>query len=74
MLIAKPSRALMDLVCLRKTQWQGLEWLTEGMRIEEEDLETVTEEDIEILKLIYKQKRVQVFVKSLAGALELDND
>jgi predicted transcriptional regulator of viral defense system len=54
MLIAKPIRALMDLVCLRKTQWQGLEWLTEGMRIEEEDLETVTEEDIEILKLIYK--------------------
>lgn len=36
--VAQPLRALLDLVALRKEQWAGIEWLTQGMRIDEESL------------------------------------
>ena len=72
LLVAEPLRALMDLVCLRKVEWQGMEWLIEGMRIDDEILRTVTRADIRILELVYKQKRVKTFLTSLAR--ELGND
>ena len=72
MLVAEPFRALMDLVCLRKIEWQGMEWLTEGMRIDDEHLRTITSADVRTLELVYKQKRVKAFLKSLAR--ELGND
>ena len=72
LLVAEPLRALMDLVCLRKVEWQGMEWLIEGMRIDDEYLRTVTRADIRILELVYKQKRVKTFLTSLAR--ELGND
>ncbi len=72
MLIAKPVRALMDLICLRKKEWQGVDWLTEGMRIDYEYLRTITNADIRILKFVYKQKRVQYFLDNLSR--ELGND
>src|SRR3990172_4641267 len=62
MLVAKPARALMDLVCLRKKEWQGMDWLTEGLRIEYEYLRTITSADIRIFKLVYKQKRMENFL------------
>ena len=37
-LIASPLRALMDLVALRRCEWQGLAWLSEGLRVEAEAL------------------------------------
>jgi len=72
MLVAEPIRALMDLVCLRKIEWQGMGWLVEGLRIDTEHLRNVTSADIRTLDLVYKQKRVKVFLKSLAR--ELGND
>jgi len=72
MLVAKPFRALMDLVCLRKIEWQGMAWLTEGLRIDEEYLYSITHDDIDTLILVYKQKRVKLFLESLAGALVHD--
>jgi len=72
MLVAKPIRALMDLVCLRKTEWQGLDWLIDGLRIEYEDLRSVTSADIRTLDSVYNQKRVKSFLHSLAK--ELGND
>jgi len=72
MLVAKPARALMDLVCLRKKEWQGMDWLTEGLRIEYEYLRTITSADIRILKLVYKQKRMENFLVNLSR--ELGND
>ena len=38
-LIAKPMRALLDLVYLRKLPWQGLDFLLDGLRIDEIDPE-----------------------------------
>ena len=72
MLIAKPIRALMDLICLRKKEWQGMDWLTEGMRIDYEYLRTINSADIRILKLVYKQKSVKNFLDKLSR--ELGND
>ncbi|WP_177421019.1 type IV toxin-antitoxin system AbiEi family antitoxin domain-containing protein [endosymbiont of Lamellibrachia barhami] len=72
MLVAKPIRALMDLVCLRKVEWQGVEWLDESLRIDYESLRQVTGADIRTLKLVYKHKRVIRFLDLLAR--ELGND
>lgn len=71
-LVAKPVRALMDLVYVKKQDWQGMDWLTNGMRIEEEQLRTITSADIRTLKLVYKQQRMQTFLAALAK--ELGND
>ncbi len=72
MLVAKPIRALMDLVCLRKVEWQGLEWLMEGLRIDYEYLCRITSSEFKILGSVYSQKRVKSFLHSLAK--ELGND
>jgi len=72
MMVAKPVRALMDLVCLRKTEWQGMDWLTDGLRIDYDYLRSITNADIRTLQLVYKQKRVKTFLDNLAR--ELGND
>lgn len=74
MLVAKPIRALMDLVCLRKVDWQGLDWIQKGLRIDRELLESVTKIELNTLKRVYKQKKVQKFLTELGLALELAND
>lgn len=71
-LIAKPVRALMDLICLRKKEWQGMDWLTEGMRIDYEYLKMINGVDIRSLKLVYKQNRIRKFLDELSR--ELGND
>jgi len=71
-LVAKPLRALMDLVCLQKREWQGLAWMVDGLRIEYEHLRTVTSADIRALQSTFKQERMQSFLKAFAR--ELGND
>jgi hypothetical protein len=68
-LVAKPFRALMDLVAFRKIAWQGLSWLTEGMRIEQENLKAITPEDVESVAHLYKQKLPNHFLSALAREL-----
>lgn len=72
MLVAKPFRALIDLVCLRKIEWQGLDWLTDGLRIDYEYLRSITNADVRALEQVYTQKRVKSYLRSLAK--ELGND
>lgn len=72
MLVAKPCRALMDLVCLRKLSWEGIDWLLRGLRIDPESLAAITGNDIKILKLIYKHKRVKSYLSYLSRELGLD--
>lgn len=71
-LVAEPLRALMDLVCLRKLEWQGLEWFEQSMRIEQEQLRTITGAQLQTLKLVYKQKRMQHFLNKMETALGLE--
>jgi len=72
MLVANPCRALMDLVCLRKLSWEGMDWVLEGLRIDPESLVSITGNDIKILKLIYKHKRVKSYLSYLSRELNLD--
>lgn len=72
MLVAKPCRALMDLVCLRKLSWEGMDWLLGGLRIDPESLAAITGNDIKILKLIYKHKRVKSYLSYFSRELDLD--
>lgn len=71
-LVARPARALMDLVCLRKQEWQGLAWLIEGLRIDLDQLRTITSADIRALGEVYRHKRMHAFLHNLAR--ELGND
>lgn len=70
--IASPIRALMDLVCFRKLEWQGLTWIEQGMRIDEESLQVVTRTDLRTLKRVYKHKRANYFLRDLEIALGLE--
>ena len=71
-LVAQPARALLDLVCERKVEWQGMKWIIEGLRIETESLRKITSADVRTLALTYKQKRVKDFLNSLAKELGHD--
>ena len=70
-LMAMPARALLDLVCLRKMDWQGLAWLEDSLRIEPENLASISIEQLKTLKTVYKQRRVLHFIDQLALALDL---
>jgi predicted transcriptional regulator of viral defense system len=70
-LVAQPLRALLDLVCLRKLKWQGLEWFDRSMRIDPDLFETISANQLRTLKLVYKQKRMQDFLSAIGKALGL---
>ena len=55
----------MDLVALRKEQWSGVEWLTHGMRIDEDMLLGLRRKDFAKLKPVYKHKAVNSFLAAL---------
>jgi hypothetical protein len=67
--VAQPLRALMDLVALRKERWSGLDWLTSGMRIDEELLFSLRRKDFAALRPVYKHKAVTVFLNALEGSV-----
>ena len=70
--MALPIRALLDLVCMRKMEWQGLAWLVQGMRIDENVLNRVSGAELRTLKLVYKHQRVKGFIAELEIALGLN--
>ena len=67
--IAQPLRALMDLVALRKVRWVGIEWLTVGLRIDQDHLFSLRRKDFAALKLVYKHKAVIAFLEALEQAV-----
>ena len=62
----------MDLVCLRKISWKGLDWLLQGLRIDREFLSSMTEEEIRTLRRVYKHKRVKGFLAGMCRELNHD--
>ncbi|MCW8924461.1 MAG: hypothetical protein OQK69_12695 [Gammaproteobacteria bacterium] len=70
-LIADPLRALLDLVYLRKLPWQGLDFLLDGLRIDEQAIRAVPSSSITRLLDVYKGKRERMFVDELLRALAL---
>lgn len=70
-LIADPMRALLDMVYVRKLQWQGLDYLLKGLRIDEEAIKAVSSADMTMLLNVYQGKREQIFIEKLSRSLEL---
>jgi hypothetical protein len=70
-LLARPLRALMDWVCLHKHAWQGLAFLTDGLRIDMEHFQAITPTDINALQHVYKHRHMQVYLTQFAQALGL---
>lgn len=68
-LIAQPLRALIDLVALRKEHWSGVDWLTQGMRIDEEQLRSLRRKDFAALRPVYRHKAANAFLHSLEDAI-----
>jgi len=68
-LIAEPMRALLDLVYLRKLPWQGLDYLLEGLRIDEQAIRSVPTPSITKLLDVYKGKREKEFIEKLLRSL-----
>lgn len=72
MLVAKPCRALMDLVCFRKICWQGMAWFSKSLRIDIDVLQSSSKQDINTLEKVYKHKRMKSFLSSFHRELYLD--
>lgn len=70
-LVAEPMRALIDMVYLRKLPWQGLGYLLDGLRVDEQLLRSVAVSDIKKLFDVYKGKREKMFIEELLRALGL---
>ncbi len=62
----------MDLVCLKKDIWKEMGWFLEGMRIDSDLLGTITKEDIALLELVYKHKRMKSFISSFRWEMNFD--
>lgn len=67
--VAQPLRALMDLVALRKAQWSGLAWLTDGLRIDEDMLLGLKRKDFTALRQVYKHRAVNAFLIGLEDSV-----
>jgi len=70
-LVAQPLRALLDLVCLRKTEWQGFAWIEQGLRVDVDAFKKVTGSELRTLKDVYKHQRMQKFISELEQSLGL---
>ena len=70
-LVAEPLRALMDLVCLRKVEWQGLAWIEQGLRVGTDVLNKITGAELRTLKNVYKHERMRNFIGALEHSLGL---
>ncbi|MEX1251619.1 MAG: hypothetical protein WEA77_10545 [Hyphomonas sp.] len=68
-LVAQPLRALMDLVAFRKTDWQGMGWIEDGLRIDLANLETLRKSDFSSLRPVYKHKRARRFLDEFETAV-----
>ena len=65
MLIAKPLRALMDLVAFRKLAWQGMDWIVSGLRIDSDLLVAIPQREFIAMRRVYKHKAVLAFLAQL---------
>jgi hypothetical protein len=64
-LVARPLRALMDLVASRKIAWQELDWITKGLRVDIGHLQSLSVADFDELEPVYKHKSTRDFLANL---------
>jgi len=69
-LLASPLRALADLVYTKKIAWEGMEFLTDGLRIEIDQLEQINPDHFSEIKNVYRSTRVLHFLDRLKEELK----
>ena len=73
--IASPLRAIADAVYLNKEiTWNrnGLSYLTESLRIEEDDLQSLSFEAVDEILDGIRSRRVRAYLEGLKGAVNHD--
>jgi len=69
-LLASPLRALADYVYIKKIDWESLDYLISGMRIDLEQLTQINRNHFLEMKKIYRSRRVLHFLDSLKQELK----
>lgn len=67
--IASPLRAIADIVCIDKINYTDIGYLTDSLRIEEDNLETISSMEFDSVSAVYKSKRVLNFLDSIRKQL-----
>ena len=67
--VARPLRAVMDIVAQRNVDWTGLGYIEDDLRIEDEDFLELTEKDFTELQTVYKHKPVNNFLAQFEKAV-----
>jgi hypothetical protein len=68
-LLASPLRALADYVYIKKIRWEGVRYLTVGLRIDAEKLNQINSNQFEEVRRVYCSKRVLDFLDNLKKEL-----
>lgn len=69
-LLASPLRALTDYVYINKIDWNNLDYLVKGMRIDLEHLMNINRNHFLEMKKVYRSKRVLHFLDNLKQELK----
>ena len=69
-LLASPLRALADLVYINKINWDGINYLTNSLRIDTEHLGQIDPDHFLAIKKVYRSMRVLHFLESLQKELK----
>ena len=68
-LVARPLKALADIVASRGHDWIGCEPLEENLRIDRENLESLSSRDFDELGGVYKSRRARTFLAAVRKEL-----
>ena len=68
-LVATPLKALADIVAARGLDWTGSGPLVSSLRIESEDIESISSEDFDMLDGVYYSRRARTFLAGLRKEL-----
>jgi predicted transcriptional regulator of viral defense system len=64
-LMASPWKALVDYIYVNKKEWRGIDPVVKSLRVEKESLENIDRDLLDQLQEIYKNLRVQNFIKGI---------
>lgn len=67
--LADPLRALMDIVERSKQPWTGIDYIEEGLRVEDEDFLQLNSEEFAKLKKVYKRDSTKNFLRKFENAV-----
>ena len=67
--IAKPWKAICDYIFCYKKEWANIETLFESLRIEQDELPILRDQEMEKLDAYYQSKRISTFLKKIHNGI-----